>query len=164
MLRRTGFKKAEFVRKPVVYAPVPEHLRRKASMGPVELVAIPKTVREENAHYRAMARDKACQLLIPGVCNFDPATVVLAHSNWHDKGAHRKASDFYGVWGCFACHSWLDQGGADGDVKRAMFDLGMKRMECALGELIQDGTTKPRDRAAAVWALDRIRTSYPAPP
>jgi hypothetical protein len=157
MLRRTGFKRPTIERKPIVYAPIPESMRRRVSSGPVELTALPKTGREENAHYRAMARDKECQLLIPGVCNFDRSTVVLAHSNWHDKGAGRKASDFWGVWGCYACHTWLDSGKADGGIKRAMFDLAMKRMQHELEQLVQDGSTKARDRDAAVWALERIK-------
>jgi Zn-finger protein len=157
MLRRTGFKRAAIERKPVVHKPIDPKHRRAVSMGPAELVAIEKTSREENAHYRAMARDKDCQLLIPGVCSFDRSTVVLAHSNWHDKGAGRKASDFWGVWGCYACHAWLDSGKADGSVKRAMFDLAMKRMQHELEQLVQDRSTKARDRDAAVWALDRIK-------
>lgn len=44
MLRRTGFKKPQIERKPIVYTPIPEHLRRKVSTGPVELKALPKTV------------------------------------------------------------------------------------------------------------------------
>lgn len=62
MLRRTGFKKPQIERKPVVYTPVPEHLRRKVSMGPVDLVAAPKTVvrqtktAEDKRHMDAVAQ------------------------------------------------------------------------------------------------------------
>ena len=156
MLRRTGFKKPQIERKPVVYQPIPEHLRRRVSSGPVELVAIPKTVREENAHYRAMARDKDCQLLIPGVCSFDRSTVVLAHSNWHDKGAHRKASDFWGVWGCYSCHTWLDQGAALKAQKRVAFAAGLVRMHFELRKIVADPSQKARDRESAAWALERL--------
>jgi len=156
MLRRTGFKKPTIERKPVVYTPIPESMRRRVSSGPVDLVAIPKTVREENAHYRTMARDKDCQLLIPGVCSFDRSTVVLAHSNWHDKGAHRKASDFWGVWGCYSCHTWLDQGAALKAQKQYAFALGLKRMAAELEKIVADPSQKARDREAAAWALERI--------
>lgn len=156
MLRRTGFKKPQIERKPIVYTPIPESVRRRVSSGPVELVAIPKTVREENAHYRAMARNKECQLLIPGVCSFDRSTVVLAHSNWHDKGAHRKASDFWGVWGCYSCHTWLDQGAALKAQKQVAFTYGLKRMAVELEKIVADPSQKARDREAAAWALERI--------
>lgn len=44
MLRRSGFKRPTIERKPVVYTPVPEHLRRKVRTGPAELMAVPKAV------------------------------------------------------------------------------------------------------------------------
>lgn len=47
-LKRSGFKRQAIERKPVVLTPVPEHLRRKASMGPAELKAAPKTVTPQN--------------------------------------------------------------------------------------------------------------------
>jgi hypothetical protein len=155
-LKRTGFKRPVIERAPVVVRPVPERLRRKVSTGPADLAAVPKTVREENAHFRAMARDKDCQLLIPGVCSFDRATVVLAHSNWHDKGAGRKASDFWGVWACYSCHTWLDQGKALEAQKKAAFTMGLKRMQVELQKIVDDPAQKQRDREAAQWALDRL--------
>ncbi len=121
----------------------------------------PKTRREESANYRALARDKDCQLLIPGVCSFDRSTVVLAHSNWHDKGAARKASDFYGVWACHSCHSWLDQGKALEAQKKAAFAHAMKRMERELEKIVANIMAKPRDREAAWWALERMRAGSP---
>lgn len=48
MLRRTGFKKPQLERKPIVYTPVPENLRRRVSMGKVELQAAPKQVTPQN--------------------------------------------------------------------------------------------------------------------
>lgn len=162
MLRRSGFKQKVIERKPVVHTPVPEHLRRKVRTGPAELAAIPKTHREENAHFRAMARDKDCQLLIPGVCSFDRSTVVLAHSNWHDKGAARKASDHWGVWACYSCHTWLDQGKALEAQKKVAFSIGLKRMQVELQKIADDPSQKQRDRDAALWALERLRVSVAA--
>ena len=144
-------------RKPVVVTPVPEHLRRKVSTGPAELVAIPKTQREENPHFRSMARDKPCLLRVPGVCSFDRSTVVLAHSNWHDKAAARKASDYWGVWACYNCHSWLDQGSAPVELKQETFAFGLRFMQIELEKIAADPAQKPRDRDAAQWALERLR-------
>jgi hypothetical protein len=121
------------------------------------MIGIPKHKREENANYRALARDKDCTLRVPGVCCFDPATTVLAHSNWHDKGGARKASDFYGVWSCYTCHSWLDSGKASQDQKKGAFNTAMKRMEKELEKIVAYQMTKAKERDAAWWALERIR-------
>jgi hypothetical protein len=110
-----------------------------------------------------MARDKECQLIVPGVCSFDRSTVVLAHSNWHDKGAHRKASDFWGVWGCYACHTWLDQGAALKAQKQFAFDRGLIRMASELEKIVADDGQKARDREAAAWALERIKAARSDP-
>lgn len=62
MLRRTGFKKPQLERKPVVHTPVPEHLRRRVSTGPAELTAAPKAVvrqtktAEDRRHMDAVAQ------------------------------------------------------------------------------------------------------------
>lgn len=121
------------------------------------MIGIPKTKREENAHYRAMARDQDCQLRVPGVCTFDRSTVVLAHSNWHDKGAARKASDYIGVWACYGCHAWLDQGKAPEAAKKVAFANGLKLMKGELEKICANILAKPRDRDAAWWALERLR-------
>ena len=166
MLRRTGFKRPQIKRKPVVHVPLDPKFRRPVTMATdlaVEpVVTIEKTEREENPHYRAMARDKDCMLLVPGTCTFDRSTVVLAHSNWHDKGAARKASDYWGVWACYGCHSWLDQGKALEAQKKAAFAQGLKRMAVELEKIAADPMQKARDREAATWALDRLK-QQPAP-
>jgi hypothetical protein len=48
MLRRSGFKKPTIERKPIVYTPIPEHLRKRVSTGPAELKAMPKAVVPQN--------------------------------------------------------------------------------------------------------------------
>lgn len=47
---------------------------------------------------------------IPGVCNANPETVVLCHSNQlaDGKGMGLKAPDTEGCFGCSACHDVLD--------------------------------------------------------
>lgn len=123
------------------------------------MIGIPKHRREENANYRALARDKDCTLRVPGVCCFDPSTTVLCHSNKlsDGKGKGYKVSDFKGVWGCYTCHTWLDQGSASTDEKDAAFNSAMKRMEKELEKIVAYQMTKAKDREAAWWALERIR-------
>ncbi|MCY0910866.1 nuclease domain-containing protein [Massilia antarctica] len=59
---------------------------------------------------RRAARSQDCTLRIPGVCNFDPATTVLCHSNYlaDGKGMGLKAPDTAAAFGCAACHDVLD--------------------------------------------------------
>lgn len=161
-LKRTGFKRPAYERKPVALTPVPEHLRRSVRTGPAELQAAPKNPPGRNQAYRDLARGQPCMLRIPYVCNHNPETTVLAHSNSqaHGKGMGIKADDAIGaVWACYACHTWADQGGASAAVKELAFRRGNERMVQALEALAGNPVTKPRDRAAAQWALDRIRGS-----
>lgn len=59
---------------------------------------------------RRAAKDQDCTLRIPGVCNYNPATTVLCHSNFleHGKGLGLKAPDTEACFGCSACHDVLD--------------------------------------------------------
>jgi hypothetical protein len=59
---------------------------------------------------RKAARNQDCTLRIPGVCNFDPATTVLCHSNAlaDGKGMGLKAPDTEACFGCSSCHDVLD--------------------------------------------------------
>jgi len=54
------------------------------------------------------ARNEQCQVMIYGVCNHDPETVVLAHLN--GGGGGMKNPDFQGAYACSNCHFWLDGG------------------------------------------------------
>lgn len=59
---------------------------------------------------RRAAKGQECTLQIPGVCNFDPDTVVLCHSNQlsDGKGMGLKAPDTEACFGCSCCHDVLD--------------------------------------------------------
>lgn len=59
---------------------------------------------------RRAARGEECTLRLPGVCNFDPETTVLCHSNRlaDGKGMGLKAPDTAACFGCSACHDVLD--------------------------------------------------------
>lgn len=48
---------------------------------------------------------------IPGVCNKNPETVVLAHSNERrllGVGTGMKPHNLFGAWACQACHDAVD--------------------------------------------------------
>jgi hypothetical protein len=57
---------------------------------------------------RQAARGQRCTLNLPGICNYDPETVVLAHIHDDEFGKARKADDTSSMFACFACHTAYD--------------------------------------------------------
>ena len=55
---------------------------------------------------RKSAQGRECQIRIPGVCNFDVETTVLAHRN--GSGLGMKAPDYAASFACSACHDLVD--------------------------------------------------------
>lgn len=57
------------------------------------------------------ARNEDCQVRIPGVCTFDPATTIWSHCRHGaaGKGKGTKALDIAGAYACTACDSAYDQ-------------------------------------------------------
>lgn len=76
---------------------VPKRKARLKSKGPV------------STPIRRAARGKDCTLRL-AVCNFDPDTTVLCHSNFlsDGKGMGLKAPDTAAAFCCSACHDVLD--------------------------------------------------------
>ena len=67
---------------------------------------------------RNSAKGQQCQVRIPGVCNYDPDTVVLAHFRMPGDGMGRKPSDTRGAYACSACHNEVDWRTSDSDLTR----------------------------------------------
>jgi hypothetical protein len=118
----------------------------------------PKTAPKRNAVLLEMARGRICLLMVPGVCTGDVATTVACHSNWqeHGKAGARKADDCYTVWGCVACHSWLDSGKADAQTKRRIFSTAHASQQWLWRRAQQDPIESERFRRAAAWALEQL--------
>lgn len=57
---------------------------------------------------RKSAKGEKCLVRIPGICNGDTDTTVLAHLNGGGTGI--KASDHEAAYACSDCHAWLDGG------------------------------------------------------
>ncbi len=55
---------------------------------------------------RKSAKGRDCQIRIPGVCNNNPDTVVLAHLNGGGMGT--KHADIHGAYACSRCHAVVD--------------------------------------------------------
>jgi hypothetical protein len=93
----------------------------------------PKTEAYRDPALLAMAERKPCLLQVRGVCNGRTDTTVACHSNqqMHGKAGARKADDCYTVWGCSACHEWLDRGPAIASHKEAVFrHAHARQVEC----------------------------------
>jgi len=61
---------------------------------------------------RKEARGRNCMVRIPGVCNGNSETVVLAHLNskrLFGVGTGQKVPDMFGAWACSSCHDVLDR-------------------------------------------------------
>ena len=56
---------------------------------------------------RASAKGQECQVRLPGVCNWNERTTVLAHVG-KDSGMGMKASDIEATFACSSCHSVMD--------------------------------------------------------
>lgn len=59
---------------------------------------------------RQSAKGQYCQGRIPGYCNSNPETVVLAHRN--GGGMALKHPDWQGAYLCSGCHAFVDGGWA----------------------------------------------------
>ncbi len=58
---------------------------------------------------RKAAKGRGCMVRIPGVCNFNSETVVLAHIRLAGvSGMGMKSPDLIGAWCCSACHDEID--------------------------------------------------------
>ena len=59
---------------------------------------------------RKLARGRECAVRIPGVCNGDPETTVLAHFRLAGiSGMGMKSPDLIAAFACSACHDAIDR-------------------------------------------------------
>jgi hypothetical protein len=58
---------------------------------------------------RKEAKGRGCMVRLPGICNFNSETVVLAHIRLAGiSGMGMKSPDLIGAWACSACHDEID--------------------------------------------------------
>jgi hypothetical protein len=59
---------------------------------------------------RKAARGRGCMIRLPGICNHNSETTVLAHVRLAGvSGMGIKADDLLGAWACSACHDAIDR-------------------------------------------------------
>lgn len=62
------------------------------------------------ANLRKEAKGRECQVRLPGICNHNPETVVLAHFRMVGiNGVGMKPDDMFGAWACSSCHDEIDR-------------------------------------------------------
>lgn len=76
------------------------------------------------ADLRKLARGRDCTVRLPGICNGNPETTVLAHVRLNGvSGLGFKGPDVLGAWVCSSCHDAID--------RRAHLDLDRDYVQLA---------------------------------
>ena len=57
---------------------------------------------------RKLAERQECMLRLPGICNHNPETTVLAHIRNQWFGAGSKPPDICAIFACSSCHDAID--------------------------------------------------------
>lgn len=138
-------------------------LRAGTYAGTTTGVAMPKEPRLENPHLLLMARNqpRPCLLRVPGLCLADGrvTSCCACHGNageWNKAGA-MKAHDFFSVWGCARCHSWLDASySASGEERDQAFRRALALQIVHWDVIASYPTGKRKDVEAAHWALQHL--------
>ena len=80
---------------------------------------------------RKLAKGRDCQIRLPGICNHNPETTVLAHYRMAGlSGMGMKSPDMCGAWACSNCHTYVDT--HRDDVTARAFLEGVLRTIAAL--------------------------------
>lgn len=62
------------------------------------------------ADLRKEAKGRECQVRLPGICNHNPATTVLAHYRLFGTcGMRMKPNNLQGAWACSSCQDEIDR-------------------------------------------------------
>lgn len=92
------------------------------------------------SNLRKLAAGRPCLVRIPGVCNGDSATTVLAHYRSSGiSGIGLKSPDALAAWACSDCHDAIDRRRHTGlftrEEVRLMHLEGVMRTQAALIEM-----------------------------
>lgn len=84
---------------------------------------------------RKEAKGRECQVRLPGICNGNPETTVLAHFRMAGIcGTGMKPNDLFGAWCCSSCHDEIDRRTrkTDADYAKLSFLEGVIRTQATL--------------------------------
>ena len=94
----------------------------------------------EMTYLRKQAQDRPCMVRLPGICNHDKSTTVLAHVRLSGiSGMALKSPDLIGAWACSSCHDTIDRR-ANTDLDRDFVRLAhLEGMARTINELSKEG-------------------------
>jgi hypothetical protein len=109
-----------------------------------------------------LAQGEECLLQVPEICQGGTETIVACHSNLGSdgKGMGQKASDAATVWGCAACHKWLDQGPASQEEKAQVFDDALTLQYIEWIKIARTPSLRPWKVTAAKNVLNHLGLSW----
>jgi hypothetical protein len=92
---------------------------------------------------RKEAKGRGCTVRLPGVCNHNSETVVLAHYRLAGvSGMGMKSPDIIGAWACSACHDAIDRRDHT-DLERDFVRLAhLDGMVRTIAQLVKEGLVK----------------------
>lgn len=119
----------------------------------------------------AWNQPRPCMLNIPGQCRLpgrrSEGQCVACHGNHSDfnKAGAEKAHDFFSVWGCSWCHTWLDSSySASGEDRQDAFRMALFHQIQRWSELRAGVTIRPKDSEPIDRALrELIARGYAMP-
>ena len=76
---------------------------------------------------RDSARGQPCTFDLPGICNHDVATTVLAHLQFDGGVMGSKECDLSACYACSDCHTALDQYKIDADARHYYMGRALAR-------------------------------------
>jgi hypothetical protein len=89
------------------------------------------------------ARGRDCMVRIPGICNGNPETVVLAHYRLAGTcGTGMKPNDLQGAWACSACHDAIDGRSATWDTQQEIRLYHAEGCFRTIDTLVREGLVK----------------------
>jgi Protein of unknown function (DUF1364) len=119
----------------------------------------PKSPRQQNRALLDLARGQPCLIQSP-ICNHNCETTVAAHGGGvaNGKGMGYKVGDHLSCWSCSDCNFYTDAySGATAEEKRRAWQRGHKRQILEWKTIVDLKLGKPREIAAAQWALDCLK-------
>lgn len=129
MMRRTPLKPSSKPMRRSAFLPLIKPSQKEGK----KLSVFKSSRRPQMTPIRASAKDQDCTIRLPGICNQNPQTTVLCHSNQlaDGKGMGIKAPDTCAAYGCSACHDVVDgraprPDGMSYDLMLSFFERGIE--------------------------------------
>lgn len=94
--------------------------------------------RQQQRKITSLARDQACEIRLPGICNHNPETTVPCHFRMAGlSGMGYLPHEIFVAHGCRACHDYVDH--HKDDATQLAFAHGVLR---TIAKLIREGKVR----------------------